>query len=41
MLVQPCVKNVPGKIDDASLAGYNHRKVTKRLFNDQMEWQHL
>jgi len=40
-LVRPCVHNVPGKIGEASPAGYTHGKAAQRLPKDQMEWPRL
>ena len=40
-LFRPSVQNAPGKIGEASPAGYTHRKTTKRFPKDQVEWLHL
>ena len=41
MLVRPCVQNVPGKIGEASPAGYTHAKAARSSPKDQVEWLHL
>jgi len=40
-LFQPYVQNLPRKISEASLAGYNHGKASERSSKDQVEWPHL
>ena len=39
-LVRPCVHNAPGKIVEASPAGYIYGKAAKRSPKDQAEWLH-
>jgi len=40
-LVWPRFQKVPGKIGEAGLAGYAHRKATHSSTKDQVEWLHL
>jgi len=35
-LVRPCVRNVPGKMDEAKSVGYIHGKAVQRVSKDQV-----